>query len=640
MTTTEDVGFELTSHQLGVVIAAWDTRQLVTAPAGAGKTTTLCLRIGHLITQEGLRPAEIVVLTFSRAAVRRLHTMLSRTVTTGRRVRVQTFDSWASALLVDLGCQQDQLARMRFDDRIGAAADAIEEAEVTFEDMGRVMPRHVVIDEVQDLIGIRRDMVESLLDRLSNIGFTVVGDPAQSIYGFQVAEPAQRAEEVGRFFEWLRATYGDDLAERKLIGNFRASTDEARVALKYGPRLGELTENPAIDATPLLSELRTTLLTEVSSSDGLDSEFVRQSLRVFDGKVAILARDNAEVLSLSDQLGRHGIVHGIQQASRAVAAAPVWIADLVNSTGSGVLDRAAFEALGLDVFRPGGPAETEVWESLRGVAGAPRDRLDLAALRRAVSAGRLPDELTSRDRAKIVVSTVHRAKGLEFDRVLVAGLAEDSMRVREVDPADEARLLYVAMTRAREDMYRLPVPDTRRLRKGRKLWKPVERWFVGGYRDFVRSGIESLDQDVCHQAPAGSASLVTDPVAVQEYLRDAVRPGDEVVLRRLHDLPMGNEETPPYGVFHNGMLIGEASQVLRSDLWRLLKQSPTFRVSRWPCLVTGLRIDCVETVVGLPALTERSGLGDRGVWVAPRLFGLGRFDWTHAEQVPEGHDHS
>ncbi|WP_439661406.1 UvrD-helicase domain-containing protein [Lentzea sp. HUAS TT2] len=640
MTTTEDVGFELTSHQREVVTAAGDIRQLVTAPAGAGKTTTLCLRIGHLIAREGLKPAEIVVLTFSRAAVRRLRGMLSRAVPAGRRVRVQTFDSWASALLVDLGCQQDQLARMRFDDRIEAAADAIEEAEATFEDLGRVVPRHVVIDEVQDLIGIRRHMVESLLDRLSDTGFTVVGDPAQSIYGFQVSEPAQRPEEVGRFSEWLRATYGDDLAERKLVGNFRAAADEARVALKYGSRLRELTENPAIDAAALLRDLRTTLLTDVPSSDGLDSEFVRQSLRAFDGTVAILARDNAEVLALSEQLSRHGIVHSIQQASRAAGAAPVWIADLLESAGSGVLDRAGFESLHLDVARPGELDETEVWELLRGVAGAPRDRLDLSALRRAVFAGRLPDELTAHDRPKIVVSTVHRAKGLEFDRVLIAGLTEDSTRVRDADPADEARLLYVAMTRAREDMYRLPVPDTRHLRKGRKLSRPLDRWFAGGYRDFVRSGIESLDKDVCHQAPAATTPLGVDSVKVQKYLRDVVRPTDEVVLRRLHDLPMDDEETPPYGIFHNSVFIGEASQVFRHDLWSLLKQSPTFRVSRWPCLVAGLRIDCVETVVGSPALTERRGLGDRGVWIAPRLFGLGRFDWTHAEQVPEGHDHS
>jgi hypothetical protein len=53
--------------------------------------------------------------------------------------------------------------------------------------------------------------------------------------------------------------------------------------------------------------------------------------------------------------------------------------------------------------------------------------------------------------ADYVVSTVHRAKGLEWDRVKVAGdfgfKTEDDGRISMAD--DEKRLLYVALTRAR-----------------------------------------------------------------------------------------------------------------------------------------------------------------------------------------------
>jgi hypothetical protein len=40
-------------------------------------------------------------------------------------------------------------------------------------------------------------------------------------------------------------------------------------------------------------------------------------------------------------------------------------------------------------------------------------------------------------------------------------------------------------------------------------------------------------------------------------------------------------------------------------LWRLLKINAGWKVERWPCRVTGLRIDTVESVAGFPALTER-----------------------------------
>jgi DNA helicase-2/ATP-dependent DNA helicase PcrA len=30
-------------------------------------------------------------------------------------------------------------------------------------------------------------------------------------------------------------------------------------------------------------------------------------------------------------------------------------------------------------------------------------------------------------------------------------------------------------------------------------------------------------------------------------------------------------------------------------------------------------------------------MGDRGVWLSPRLCGLGRFVWANAKSVPKGH---
>ena len=44
--------------------------------------------------------------------------------------------------------------------------------------------------------------------------------------------------------------------------------------------------------------------------------------------------------------------------------------------------------------------------------------------------------------------TRHSSKGLEFSRVILVGLGQ--LRAQPEDVAEESRLLYVAMTRARE----------------------------------------------------------------------------------------------------------------------------------------------------------------------------------------------
>lgn len=64
----------------------------------------------------------------------------------------------------------------------------------------------------------------------------------------------------------------------------------------------------------------------------------------------------------------------------------------------------------------------------------------------------------------MVLSTIHSSKGLEWDAVILLDLVEDRFPsrhalVRPEDFEEERRLMYVACTRAREDL-ELFVPAT------------------------------------------------------------------------------------------------------------------------------------------------------------------------------------
>ncbi|MFE5088984.1 UvrD-helicase domain-containing protein [Streptomyces sp. NPDC056638] len=613
----------LTDEQRAVVEQPWDARVLVTAGAGAGKTHTLVRRLdalcGHENPEEALEASEILVLTFSRAAAREMRQRIARHGERARRVRAQTFDAWAYGLLRQAYPDEDWGAAS-FLERIEAAARAVEKGAL---EAGDAVPlAHVVIDEVQDLLGDRRDLVEALLDRYQgSCGFTVVGDAAQSVYGFQITDLTERADETGRFFDWLRASYVDDLVELRLTGNFRAATAEARIALGHGPLLQNVTA--ADEAAARYEELRELLLAPANAMGDLAAPFTLEGLRTFPDTCAILARDNRQALVVSELLHEHSVEHRLRRPleDRPV---PYWVAELLRRTESVTLSEDRFRSLLAEIPLPYEPDPDAVWAVLRRAARGPgRGVLDLDLLRRLVADGRFPDELADPDRERIAVSTVHRSKGLEFDRVIVLApptLAELHKQFKEeLDLPAEARALYVAMTRARQDLYHANPPELPIFRRagGRKNG----RRFLGGWKSYDRKGIVGESGDVCADNPPGHES---DAVAAQAYLLEHVAPGHEVVLRRRHDLPLGEWQSPPYVLVHGGREIGEASARFRQELFQVQKVNRTWD-PWWPDEIHGLRVDMLESVAGSTAAGANAGLGDRGVWIAPRISGIGRF---------------
>ncbi|WP_406466925.1 UvrD-helicase domain-containing protein [Streptomyces sp. NBC_01594] len=616
----------LTGEQRAVAEQPWDARVLVTAGAGAGKTHTLVRRLdalcGHEDPEEALEAADILVLTFSRAAARELRERIARHGERARRVRAQTFDAWAYGVLVQ-AYPDGEWGAVGFDERIKAAIGAIEKGALEAGDA--VPPTHVVIDEVQDLLGDRRELVEALLDRYQDsCGFTLVGDAAQSVYGFQIDDLDERAAETGRFLEWLRCSFPDDLVELHLTENFRAVTPEARAALPCGPRLQQVAD--ADEAATLYEELRDLLLAPANGLGDLTDPFTLDGLRSFPDTCAILTRDNRQALVVSGLLHEHGVEHRLRRPleDRPV---PYWVAELLRRTEATGLTEDRFRSLLAEIPLPYEPKATVLWTILRRAARATgRNVLDLERLRRSVADGRFPDDAADPETTRIVVSTVHRAKGLEFDRVIVLApptVAELHKRYKdESDLAAEARALYVAMTRARQDLYYAVSPELPMLRRagGRKNG----RRYVGGWRPYDRYGVVAEAGDVCRDNPPGHE---TDAVATQAHLLEQVGPGQEVVWRKRHDLPMGEYQSPPYALMHEGREIGEASERFRQELFQVQKVSRTWD-PWWPEEIHGIRIDTLETVTGSAAAGANAGLGDRGAWIAPRITGIGRYRRT------------
>jgi len=444
----------------------------VVAGAGAGKTRVLTLRVARRVRDGSIEPDRTLVTTFSRKAAEELRTRLwslgvsgvkagtfHRTalgllrehrelrgrplpqllpdrrrlladVTTGDPRRTRMLDGeigWAKARLVPpdryasearrhrrrTGINPDQVADvyvryeaertkrrlLDFDDLIVACADALA-GDGSFADSVRWRTRHLFVDEMQDVNPAQFRLLMALLADEPDL--FVVGDPNQSVYGFNGADPTL----LDRLPEVLQGTEVIRLDE-----NHRCTPQVVRVAtavLREGGSFGGTGEVVTPRTTRIDGPVPKVMAHETDDDEAAwaarQAKLSRAPGRRWSS-IAVLTRTNAQLSAV--------------QAAMDAARVPNRIA-------------------GADL----GPAS-----DLRGESGRRGNERD-------------PDQSVTADPEDsdgVVLTTFHRAKGLQWPTVMVLGLSDGLMPIASAQtPAavdEERRLLYVALTRAEEELW-------------------------------------------------------------------------------------------------------------------------------------------------------------------------------------------
>jgi DNA helicase II / ATP-dependent DNA helicase PcrA len=453
-------------------IEAEDPLLCVMAGAGAGKTRVLTLRVARRVRDGSIDADRALVTTFSRKAAEELRTRLwslgvsgvnagtfhhtalgllrehraqrgrpqpqllpdrrrlLADVVTGDPRRVRALDGeigWAKARLVTpenyeaearrakrrSGINAAQVAEvfvryeaersrrrlLDFDDLITACADALA-GDAAFADAVRWRTRHLFVDEMQDVNPAQFRLLTALLSDEPDL--FVVGDPNQSVYGFNGADPSL----LYRLPEILRGT-----------------------------RVIRLDENHR--CTPQVVAVATAVLRDSQTDATILGEIDAASSSRVDGPVptVIAHASDADEAAWAAARARRSHTPGRRWSSIAI---------LARTNAQLATVQAAMEAANVPCQVAGsdlGPAS-----DVRG--GAWRQRADHDDDE---------EEIEEVDRDKVVLTTFHRAKGLQWHSVVIIGLSAGLMPLssaRTTEAVDEERrLLYVALTRAEEELW-------------------------------------------------------------------------------------------------------------------------------------------------------------------------------------------
>jgi DNA helicase-2/ATP-dependent DNA helicase PcrA len=434
---------------------------------------------------------------------------------------------------------------------------------------------YVLVDEYQDVNSLQVDIVRLLAPK--GRGLTVVGDPAQAIYGFRGSDP--------RHLHSLTESY-DDATVIRLERNFRSRQGVLDVANAVRPRgeevitlhgdRGEGPKSRLLRCYDAQSEARAVVdrILEVHergvqlreqavlarASHNLDLVEIELSVRkvpyrkygglrfleaahvkdfVAAGRLLGNAHDEIawfRVLRLHRNLGpsrartlvevaRPSETDALSRWPEIVAAAPA-AARSELSTSLGGLLKARSET------SPGGRARA-VLDVLRPLVESRYDdaRARLEDLERLVDAASVVDDLAvwlaeltmdppsstgdfahepHLDEDYVVISTIHSAKGLEWQVVhlphLVDGAMPIDMALSSSEGLDEERrLLYVAVTRARDELHLyapLRMPYHRYARDDRHGFAQLTRFLDEG----VQATLEVVEEPPVGSVVGGSTS--------------------------------------------------------------------------------------------------------------------------------------
>ncbi len=310
------------------------------------------------------------------------------------------------------------------------------------------------VDEYQDTNPLQQALLDAWLGDRRDIG--VVGDPNQTIYSFTGADPA---------FLVGFARRHPGARQVSLVRNYRSTKQVLAIANRLvsgGPGVtlrATSSDGPEPEITAVANE--------AAELDVIERR-IRQLLRqgVAAEEMAILTRTNFQLDPIAQRLRAAGLAFSQRGASFFQSEAVRSATRALGTSNEPVGDRAVavterWRRIGFTAgATPDDPEAAERQEALETLLGVAqrfaRDHPGTSMRDLVAEFARLANLEAGTEGGGITLSTIHGAKGAEWEAVFVSALEEGSLPIRYAKTpeaiAEEQRLLYVAITRARRHL--------------------------------------------------------------------------------------------------------------------------------------------------------------------------------------------
>ena len=447
--------FGILSKRQKEIIDDHESRCIVVAAGpGSGKTRVLVHKLASLLLLEDVKHEQLLMLTFSRAAATEFKQRLMQLIGNAAHfVEIKTFHSYCFDLLGRVG-NLDEAG-----DVVKQAAEMINNGEV---EPNRISKTVLVIDEAQDMSKDDYALVSALMKANEEMRVIAVGDDDQNIYEFRGSNSRYLYEltqtEHSRFIEMTEnyrslrriVDTANDFARNirqriKSTPIISMSQEDGEVRIVKHPY--EIQEKKVYMYQPILEDV--TRLLRSNASKEADA-----SSRKKNETISILTQTNEEAVIMLALLHCHGIKAKLVQSMDGLrfwnlAEVRYFLKKIdqgIKETKSPIIPDDIWEAAKQQTFQKYATSQALPYlrRSLQIFEQTNRAKY-YSDLREFVFESSVED-FCDISKSDIVVSTIHKAKGHEFDHVLM-------LITHPEHPTDDIlRRYYVGMTRAKRTL--------------------------------------------------------------------------------------------------------------------------------------------------------------------------------------------